>query len=327
MEPMNVCSHHLQEAGATPEEELAFALATACAVLDDLRGKVAPEHFPEMVGPISFFVADIRFVTEMCKMRAVVKLWDEITETRCGIMDVRSSQFLYGVQVNSLVLAEQQPENHVYRILLEVLAVTLSRNARARAVQLPAWNEALGLLRPWDQQWFLRMQQILAHEIDLLEYEDLFDGNPAINRKVAALKAKSRAELAQIDAMGGAIGAIARMKLWLVESNSARIAAIENGETTVVGVNRCQNGEPSPLIGGEGAVIAADQGAEADQRGRLAAWKVAAPARAQRRGNGPRRCGAVFGQYRAPTGVSVAVSNRTGGLEPIRAEVERFRGV
>ncbi|MGR3290983.1 MAG: methylmalonyl-CoA mutase family protein, partial [Paracoccaceae bacterium] len=204
--PMNVCSYHLQEAGATPEQELAFALATATAVLDDLQGKVPPENFPAMVGRISFFVnAGIRFVTEMCKMRAFVELWDEITRDRYGVTDPKYRRFRYGVQVNSLGLTEQQPENNVYRILIEMLAVTLSKNARARAVQLPAWNEALGLPRPWDQQWSLRMQQILAYESDLLEYDDLFDGNPAITRKVEALKDGARAELAQIDAMGGAV--------------------------------------------------------------------------------------------------------------------------
>jgi len=228
--PMNVCSYHLQEAGATPEEELAFALATATAVLDDLKGKVPAEHFPAMVGRISFFVnAGIRFVTELCKMRAFVELWDEICQDRYSVSDPKLRRFRYGVQVNSLGLTEQQPENNVYRILIEMLAVTLSKNARARAVQLPAWNEALGLPRPWDQQWSLRMQQILAYETDLLEYDDLFDGNPAIDRKVNALKEGARAELNQIDGMGGAVGAIAYMKGRLVESNAARIGNIENG--------------------------------------------------------------------------------------------------
>ncbi len=216
--PMNICSYHLQEAGATPEQELAFALATATAVLDDLKHKVPEEHFPEMVGRISFFVnAGIRFVTEMCKMRAFVDLWDEICRERYGVDDPKYRRFRYGVQVNSLGLTEQQPENNVYRILLEMLAVTLSKHARARAVQLPAWNEALGLPRPWDQQWSLRMQQILAFETDLLEYDDLFDGNPAVERKVEELKDGARAELAQIDAMGGAVEAIDYMKSRLVE--------------------------------------------------------------------------------------------------------------
>jgi len=350
--PMNVCSYHLQEAGATPEEELAFALATACAVLDDLQTKVAPAAFPEMVGRISFFVnAGIRFVTELCKMRAFVELWDEICQTRYGITDPKYRRFRYGVQVNSLGLTEQQPENNVYRILLEMLAVTLSKNARARAVQLPAWNEALGLPRPWDQQWSLRMQQILAYETDLLEYGDLFDGNPVITAKVAALKSGARAELAQIDAMGGAVGAIGHMKSRLVESNAARIAAIETGATTVVGVNRWQEAAPSPLTAGDGAVMAADPDAEADQRARLAAWKSARDAQAvataltelrdaaQSGANimpaslACARAGvttgewadvirAVFGQYRAPTGVSDARSNRTGGLDDLRAEVD-----
>ncbi|MGC1489090.1 MAG: methylmalonyl-CoA mutase family protein, partial [Albidovulum sp.] len=235
--PMNVCSYHLQEAGATPEQELAFALATAIAVLDDLKGKVPAEGFPAMVGRISFFVnAGIRFVTELCKMRAFTELWDEICHNRYGITDEKFRRFRYGVQVNSLGLTEQQPENNVYRILLEMLAVTLSKNARARAVQLPAWNEALGLPRPWDQQWSLRMQQILAYETDLLEYGDLFDGNPAIAAKVEALKDGARAELAALDGMGGAIAAIDYMKSRLVDSNAARINKIETNETTVVGV-------------------------------------------------------------------------------------------
>src|SRR6056297_2343647 len=237
--PMNVCSYHLQEAGATPEQELAYALATAQAVLDDLKGKVPAEHFPAMVGRISFFVnAGIRFVTELCKMRAFTELWDEICRERYGVEDEKFRRFRYGVQVNSLGLTEQQPENNVYRILLEMLAVTLSKNARARAVQLPAWNEALGLPRPWDQQWSLRMQQILAYETDLLEYGDLFDGNPVIAAKVETLKESARAELARIDAMGGCVAAIPTMKAALVESNNARLRGIETGETTVVGVNR-----------------------------------------------------------------------------------------
>ncbi len=229
--PMNVCSYHLQEAGATPEQELAYALATAIAVLDDLKGKVAPEAFPAMVGRISFFVnAGIRFVTEMCKMRAFTEIWDEICRDRYGIEDPRYRRFRYGVQVNSLGLTEPQPENNVYRILLETLAVTLSKNARARAVQLPAWNEALGLPRPWDQQWSLRMQQILAYETDLLEYGDLFDGNPVVAARVEALKAGARDELAVLDSMGGAIAAIDYMKGRLVEANAERIARVESGE-------------------------------------------------------------------------------------------------
>ncbi|WP_112311646.1 protein meaA [Pseudogemmobacter bohemicus] len=349
--PMNVCSYHLQEAGATPEQELAFALATACAVLDDLKGKVAEKDFPKMVGRISFFVnAGIRFVTEMCKMRAFVDLWAEICRDRYGITDEKYSRFRYGVQVNSLGLTEPQPENNVYRILIEMLAVTLSKRARARAVQLPAWNEALGLPRPWDQQWSLRMQQILAYETDLLEYDDLFDENPAIDRKVEALKAGAREELAQIDAMGGAVASIEYMKSRLVEANAERIGRIETQETIVVGVNRWRETEPSPLTTGDGAIMVVDEAAEADQLGRLRAWREARDearvraalddlraAAAEGRNIMPpsiaaAKAGATtgewgetvrkaFGQYRGPTGVSKNPSNRTEGLEPIREAV------
>jgi (2R)-ethylmalonyl-CoA mutase len=349
--PMNVCSYHLQEAGATPEQELAFALATACAVLDDLKGKVSPAEFPNMVGRISFFVnAGIRFVTELCKMRAFVDLWDEICEHRYGITEAKYRRFRYGVQVNSLGLTEQQPENNVYRILLEMLAVTLSKKARARAVQLPAWNEALGLPRPWDQQWSLRMQQILAYETDLLEYDDLFDGNPAIDRKVAALKDGARAELAQIDAMGGAVAAIDYMKGRLVEANSERLSKIESKETTVVGVNRWTEAAPSPLTAGDGSIMVADVDAERDQIERLSAWRgqrneaavktaltalreaaksgtniMPASIAAAKAGCTTGEWGAMvrqaFGEYRAPTGVSRSPSNRTEGLEPIREAV------
>ncbi|MFA7433542.1 MAG: protein meaA [Gemmobacter sp.] len=350
--PMNVCSYHLQEAGATPEQELAFALATACAVLDDLKGKIAPGDFPDMVGRISFFVnAGIRFVTEMCKMRAFVDLWDEICRDRYGIEDARYRRFRYGVQVNSLGLTEPQPENNVYRILLEMLAVTLSKKARARAVQLPAWNEALGLPRPWDQQWSLRMQQIVAYETDLLEYDDLFDGNPAVERKVAALKEGARAELAQIDAMGGAIGAIDYMKGRLVEANAERIARIEAGETVVVGVNRWTEAAPSPLTAGDGAIMVVDEAAEADQIARLQAWReardeakvkaaldrlrqaaasgrnimpasIAAAKAGATTGEWGDMVRAAFGQYRGPTGVSRNPSNRTEGLESVREAVD-----
>ena len=350
--PMNVCSYHLQEAGATPEQELAFALATATAVLDDLKGKVPEEHFPAMVGRISFFVnAGIRFVTELCKMRAFTELWDEITRERYGVEDPKFRRFRYGVQVNSLGLTEQQPENNVYRILIEMLAVTLSKNARARAVQLPAWNEALGLPRPWDQQWSLRMQQILAFETDLLEYDDLFDGNPAIDRKVAALKDGARSELQQIDAMGGAVEAIEYMKRQLVEANADRIRRIEAGETIVVGVNKYEAGEPSPLTSGPDAIMVADAKAEADQIARLDAWRaerdeaavkaaltdlraacsegrnVMAPSLAAARagvttGEWGDVVRSVFGQYRAPTGVSSSPSNMTEGLDDLREAVD-----
>ncbi|MBZ4690697.1 MAG: protein meaA [Cereibacter sp.] len=351
--PMNVCSYHLQEAGATPEQELAFALATACAVLDDLKAKVPPADFPNMVGRISFFVnAGIRFVTEMCKMRAFVDLWDEICRDRYGVTEEKYRRFRYGVQVNSLCLTEQQPENNVYRILIEMLAVTLSKKARARAVQLPAWNEALGLPRPWDQQWSLRMQQILAYESDLLEYDDLFDGNPAVDRRVEALKQGARTELAQIDAMGGAVAAIDYMKGRLVEANAERIARVESGETTVVGVNRWTEAAPSPLTAGDGAIMLADPDAEADQIARLDQWRatrdpatVAAALAALRSdaasganimpasiaaakagvttGEWGATIRSAFGEYRAPTGVSKNRSNRTEGLEPIRAAVQQ----
>ena len=349
--PMNVCSYHLQEAGATPEQELAFALATATAVLDDLQGKVPAEHFDEMVGRISFFVnAGIRFVTEMCKMRAFVDLWDEICRDRYGVTDPKMRRFRYGVQVNSLGLTEQQPENNVFRILIEMLAVTLSKKARARAVQLPAWNEALGLPRPWDQQWSLRMQQIMAYETDLLEYDDLFDENPAIERKVAALKEGAMAELALIDSMGGAVEAIEYMKSRLVDSNATRIGKIETGEMTVVGVNAFQTGESSPLTAGEDAIMSVDPTTEADQISRLETWRATRDPKATQLALDTLRKAAIegsnimppsiaaakagvttgewgdvvrqaFGQYRGPTGVSVNLSNRTEGLDEIREQV------
>jgi (2R)-ethylmalonyl-CoA mutase len=351
--PMNVCSYHLQEAGATPEQELAFALATAISVLDELRPRVADADFPTLVGRISFFVnAGIRFVTEMCKMRAFVDLWDEICAERYGVEDPKFRRFRYGVQVNSLGLTEQQPENNVYRILIEMLAVTLSKKARARAVQLPAWNEALGLPRPWDQQWSMRMQQIMAFETDLLEFGDLFDGNPVVEGKVAALKAGARAELANLESMGGAISAIDYMKGRLVESNAERVNRIERGETVVVGVNKYTASEPSPLLGEDGGIMVVDPAVEQEQIGRLEAWRAARDAeavraalealsRAAREGRNvmpasiaAARAGvttgewagvmrAVHGEYRGPTGVSGAVSNQTEGLEEIREAVDR----
>ncbi|MEM6465171.1 MAG: protein meaA [Pseudomonadota bacterium] len=349
--PMNVCSYHLQEAGATPEQELAFALATATAVLDQVRGQVPAEDFPTVVGRISFFVnAGIRFVTEMCKMRAFVDLWDEICEQRYGVENPKLRRFRYGVQVNSLGLTEQQPENNVYRILIEMLAVTLSKRARARAVQLPAWNEALGLPRPWDQQWSLRMQQILALETDLLEYEDLFDGNPAVDAKVEALKSRAREELAQIDRMGGAVEAIEYMKSQLVDANAARLGRIERGETTVVGVNAYEAGEASPLVDEDGGIMVVDPAVEADQIDRLNAWRdsrddeavsaalsalkaaaqagenimppsIACAKAGVTTGEWGAALRALFGEYRAPTGVGSAVSNSAEGLDEIRATV------
>ncbi|WP_026758172.1 protein meaA [Sediminimonas qiaohouensis] len=350
--PMNVCSYHLQEAGATPEQELSFALATATAVLDELKPRVPEADFPAMVGRISFFVnAGIRFVTEMCKMRAFVDLWDEICRERYGVENPKFRRFRYGVQVNSLGLTEQQPENNVYRILLEMLAVTLSKNARARAVQLPAWNEALGLPRPWDQQWSLRMQQIMAYETDLLEYDDLFDGNPAVTAKVEALKDGARHELATLDSMGGAVSAIEYMKSRLVDSNADRLTRIERNETIVVGVNQWIEAEPSPLMSEDGGIMTVDPKVEADQIAHLNDWRaqrneqavqtaLAGLRKAAREGNNimppsieAAKAGvttgewaaemrAVHGEYRGPTGVSPNPSNRTEGLEDLRDAVD-----
>src|SRR5580658_7713667 len=355
--PMNICSYHLQEAGATPVQELAYALATAIAVLDTVKksGEVTQAKFGEVVGRISFFVnAGMRFVTEICKMRAFVDLWDEITRERYGITDPKQRLFRYGVQVNSLGLTEPQPENNVTRILIEMLAVTLSKKARARAVQLPAWNEALGLPRPWDQQWSLRMQQILAYETDLLEYGDLFDGSKAIDAKVEELKREAKEELKRIEEMGGAIEAVETgyMKQQLVASASARFEAIERAEQIVVGVNKYVETEPSPLTGGVEAIMTVSEGAEHDQIERLKAWRVARDDGAVRaalqelkraatgRGNimpASIECAKAgvttgewgwtlreaFGEYRAPTGVGQAMRNDVEGLDDIRGEVDR----
>ncbi|MDP2409873.1 MAG: protein meaA [Pseudolabrys sp.] len=355
--PMNICSYHLQEAGATPVQELAYALATAIAVLDTVKasGEVTQEKFGEVVGRISFFVnAGMRFITEICKMRAFVELWDEITRTRYGITDPKQRLFRYGVQVNSLGLTEPQPENNVARILIEMLAVTLSKNARARAVQLPAWNEALGLPRPWDQQWSLRMQQILAFETDLLEFGDIFDGSAEMKRKVDALKAEAMEELANIEAMGGAIAAVESgyMKQRLVESNSARFEGIERGEQIVVGVNKYLETEPSPLTGGIDAIMTVSEDAERDQLERLEAWRASRDPKAVAAALAELKRAAVtgtnimppsiacakagvttgewgwtlreaFGEYRAPTGVGNAMRNDVDGLDDIRGEVDR----
>ncbi|GAA0610978.1 protein meaA [Thalassospira tepidiphila] len=355
--PMNVCSYHLQEAGATAEQELAYALATAIAVLDAVRdsGQVPEEDFAKVVGRISFFVnAGIRFVTEICKMRAFCELWDEITRDRYGIEDAKYRRFRYGVQVNSLGLTEQQPENNVYRILIEMLAVVLSKNARARAVQLPAWNEALGLPRPWDQQWSLRLQQIMAYETDLLEYEDLFDGNPAIERKVGALKEGARAELAKIDEMGGAIAAVDRgyMKQELVRSNALRLADIESGLTKVIGVNAFTETEPSPLTSGEKSILTVDDMAEQDQIEKLKGWRsernqsevdatltdlksaasegrnimessIACAHAGVTTGEWSETLRDVFGEYRAPTGItSMIVTGDAENLQDLRKRVD-----
>ncbi|MFO1117651.1 MAG: protein meaA [Beijerinckiaceae bacterium] len=354
--PMNVCSYHLQEAGATPVQELSYALATAVAVLDTVKAAgVSEREFEDVVGRISFFVnAGMRFVTELCKMRAFTELWDEITRDRYGVKNEKMRRFRYGVQVNSLGLTEQQPENNVYRILLETLAVVLSKNARARAVQLPAWNEALGLPRPFDQQWSLRMQQILAYETDLLEYGDIFDGSAEITRKVEELKQAAREELAAIDAMGGAIAAIdtGYMKSKLVESNTRRLESIEKGEQTVVGVNRFKETEPSPLTAGEGAIMVVPEHVEAEQIARLEAWRaqrdpkavanaiadlrsaasegrsvmepsIAAAKAGVTTGEWGQALREIFGEYRAPTGVGRAARQTGGEIASVRTEVER----
>ena len=356
--PMNICSYHLQEAGATPVQELAFALATAVAVLDTVKksGEVSDEKFGEVVGRISFFVnAGMRFITEVCKMRAFTELWDEITRTRYGITDPKQRLFRYGVQVNSLGLTEPQPENNVARILIEMLAVTLSKNARARAVQLPAWNEALGLPRPWDQQWSLRMQQILAYETDLLDYGDIFDGSAEIERKVDEFKLEAMEELKRIDDMGGAVVAVESgyMKQRLVESNTARLEAIERGEQIVVGVNKYLETEASPLTGGIDSIMTVSADAERDQLERLAAWRAARDSKAVASALAELKRAAAtgtnimppsiacakagvttgewgwtlreaFGEYRAPTGVGNAMRNDVGGLDGIRADVDRL---
>src|SRR5271170_3799019 len=354
--PMNVCSYHLQEAGATPVQELAFALATAVAVLDTVKAAGGVNDFGEVVGRISFFVnASTRFITEMCKMRAFVDLWDQITRERYGVTEAKQRLFRYGVQVNSLGLTEQQPENNVYRILLSTLAVTLSKDARARAVQLPTWNEALGLPRPWDQQWSIRMQQILAYETDLLDYGDLFDGSPVIAKKVEELKRAALDELDHIDRLGGAIAAVEMgyMKAQLVESNTARLEAIERNEQAVIGVNRFVETEPSPLTTGEDTIVTVPPEVEAEQIARLNAWRAARDAKAVASALEDLRAAArdgrnimtpsivcakagvttgewgfalrsAFGEYRAPTGVGSAARNDTTGLDGIRAEVDRL---
>ncbi len=339
--PVNVCSYHLQEAGATPVQELAFALATACAVLDQVRrsGAVPAADFPRVAGRISFFVnAGIRFVTEICKLRAFTELWDTLLAERYGIAEAKYRRFRYGVQVNSLGLTEQQPENNVYRILLEMLAVVLSKDARARAVQLPTWNEALGLPRPWDQQWSLRLQQIVAYETDLLEFGDIFAGSVEIAATVADLKRDALAELARIDEIGGVIAAVETgyLKRALVDSSTRRIRSIMAGVTKVVGVNLYTESEPSALLAeGEVAVATVDDRAERTQCERLAAWRagrdgaavVDALARLEADAQAGRnvmaasiacaKVGAttgewadalrrVFGEYRAPTGVCAA---------------------
>ncbi|MFF0342320.1 protein meaA [Kribbella sp. NPDC004875] len=348
--PINICSYHLQEAGATPVQELAFALSTAIAVLDRVRdgGQVPPERFGDVVQRISFFVnAGVRFIEETCKMRAFVRLWDELTLQRYGVTDPKARRLRYGVQVNSLGLTEAQPENNVQRIVLEMLGVTLSKNARARAVQLPAWNEALGLPRPWDQQWSLRMQQVLAYESDLLEYDDIFDGSHVIEAKVSELVEGAREEIDRVQAMGGAVAAVESgyLKQALVASHAERRQRIESGEQVVVGVNRFENTEPSPLTADlDTAIQTVDPAAEAAALESLTKWRAGRDADAVEAALSKLRAAAkttgnlmpvtlecaragvttgewagvlreMYGEYRAPTGVSGSVGVSAAGAE------------
>jgi (2R)-ethylmalonyl-CoA mutase len=357
--PINICSYHLQEAGATPVQEIAFALANAIAVLDAVRARadVPKEALPRVVGRISFFLnAGIRFVEELCKCRAMGELWDEITRDRYGVEDATLRRFRYGVQVNSLGLTESQPENNIIRIVLEALGVTLSRNARCRALQLPAWNEALGLPRPWDQQWSLRIQQVLAYETDLLDYGDLFDGSPVVARKVLELKTAAREEMERVLAMGGAVAAVenAYMKRRLVESQTARLRAIEHGEINVVGLNCFTESAPSALVEGAHSILRIDEFAERDQIEHLRAFRakrndadvkasltslrdalasgqnVMPPSiRAAHAGATTGEWAGVFrslyGEYRAPTGVAVSVAPVADeALTGLRKEMRRL---
>jgi (2R)-ethylmalonyl-CoA mutase len=365
--PINICSYHLQEAGATPQQELAYALCTAIAVLDQVKnsGQVSDDDFEKVVGRISFFVnAGVRFIEETCKMRAFVALWDEITRERYGVQDPKMRRFRYGVQVNSLGLTEAQPENNVQRIVLEMLGVTLSKNARARAVQLPAWNEALGLPRPWDQQWSLRMQQVLAFESDLLEYDDIFEGSKVIEAKVDELIEDARTEMDRVQAMGGAIAAVESgyMKSALVSAHAARRGRIEAGDEIIVGVNRFETTEPSPLTANlDEAIMAADPQAERSALRSVNEWKaerdetavaealakLAADAKTEKNlmeatlvaaragattGEWAGTLREVFGEFRAPTGVSGAVGVAEAGAEltavreKVRATSEELGG-
>ncbi|RKT57267.1 methylmalonyl-CoA mutase family protein [Saccharothrix australiensis] len=357
--PINICSYHLQEVGATPAQEIAYSLSTAIAVLDSVfdSGQVPEERRGEVVARISFFVnAGVRFVEEMCKMRAFVRLWDEITRERYGIEDPRHRRFRYGVQVNSLGLTEAQPENNVQRIVLEMLAVSLSRDARARAIQLPAWNEALGLPRPWDQQWALRMQQVLAYETDLLEYEDLFEGSRVVEAKVEEIAAAARAELDRVRAMGGAVAAVESgyMKSALVASLAERRRRVESGEDVVVGVNRFATTEPSPLQAeGANAIETVDPGVERHAVEAVREWRagrddalvrstldelrsaaagdrnlvepsIACARAGVTTGEWAAALREAFGEYRAPTGVSAASASGEAGEEVARVR-ERVR--
>ena len=356
--PTNICSYHLQEAGATPVQELAYAMCNAMAYLDAVRatGLVPETDFPQVFGRISFFVnAGVRFIEELCKMRAFTRMWRKLGQERYGVSDEKMLRFRYGVQVNSLGLTERQPENNVYRILLEMLAVVLSKDARARAVQLPAWNEALGLPRPWDQQWSLRLQQILAFETDLLEYDDLFSGSPVIEDKVKQLIEAAQTEIDKVQEMGGAIDAVAYMKQQLVQSNAQRVGAIESGDLQVVGVNCYQSTETSPLTGGmDEGILKVDESAERDQIAKLQAFRkqrsqdkvdqaLAALEGAAREGENimpvsiqAAHAGVTtgewadalrraFGEFRAPTGVSgVRLDHETADLKEVRETVKAF---
>ncbi len=350
--PVNICSYHLQEAGATPVQEIAYAMSTAIAVLDAVRERVPEDRMGAVFGRLSFFVnAGVRFVEEHAKLRAMALLWDELAE-RYGVADERQRRFRYGVQVNSLGLTEAQPENNVQRIVLEALAVTLGRNARARAIQLPAWNEALGLPRPWDQQWSLRIQQVLAYETDLLEYPDLFEGSHVMDGLVGELLSGAREEMARVAEQGGAVEAVPYMKAALVESHRERIARIESGEQVMVGVNRFEETEPSPLTE-DGGILVVDQAVEQEARSALDQWRAArdgaaveaaltelrrvaasdenvmpatlAAARAgATTGEWAAALREAFGSYRAPTGVGEAAAAIPGEeLADLRDEVAR----
>lgn len=351
--PINICSYHLQEAGATIEEEVAFAISTATAVLDKIRLRVSAKEFPFVVGRVSFFVnAGIKFISEICKMRAFVELWNEICLTKYGVKEEKLRRFRYGVQVNSLGLTEQQPENNVYRILLELLAVTLSKNARARAIQLPAWNEAMGLPRPWDQQWSLRMQQVLAYETDLLEYEDIFDQNPIIDKKVKKILGEVNLKVEKIDKMGGTVAALDYMKRALVSSNAKRLSKIESGETIVVGVNKFTTSEESGLSSGDGdSVQVVDKKIEKIQISSLIDWRskrnnnlvekakdnlkdaarkkinimtasIEAAKAGVTTGEWADTMREVFGEFRAPTGVTVSKSSDSESLPTLQKKVK-----
>lgn len=356
--PTNICSYHLQEAGATPVQELAYSLCNAMAYLDAVRatGQVPEADFPKVFGRFSFFVnAGVRFIEEVCKMRAFTRMWRDLGEKRYGVSDEKMLRFRYGVQVNSLGLTERQPENNVYRILIEMLAVVLSKDARARAVQLPAWNEALGLPRPWDQQWSLRLQQILAFETDLLEYDDLFNGSPVIEAKVQQLIEAAQKEMDKVQDMGGAIDAVAYMKQQLVQSNAKRVGAIESGEQKVVGVNCFESTEPSPLVGEDDeGIFKVNESAEREQIAKLEAFRkerssqkveqalrdlenaareganimpvsIAAAHAGVTTGEWAQALRQAFGEYRAPTGVSgVRLGQESEELLSARESVKAF---